>query len=153
MTRAQLFVDRADVRQAERRQAEMPATVRADLREPIDVKVLNLSATGVAIETSRALPVGSTFHIGIAGVPLQQARVAREMAHGYGCEFIRPITEADVERAGVENTVLFPGERLPAPPYPDPVIQLWPRRTRMTLAIAGAALAWAVTIGIAAVVM
>ena len=97
--------DPAQRRSADRMPIDASATVRPASAEPIDVVVRDLSTDGCLIETRARLDEGSTIRLGIAGVPVSEARIVRRSGQDYGCRFVRPLREADVAMAGRIETV------------------------------------------------
>lgn len=78
---------RIEARSAERRPAMTPSTMRAKGAAPIDVIVIDVSATGVRIETTAELEVGQEISIGLAGAGTTRAFVAWKRDSHYGCQF------------------------------------------------------------------
>jgi hypothetical protein len=88
-----------NARAAERRPTDAPSTMRADNGGPIDVVVLDISRSGVRIETDAELEVGQGITIGLAGAGVTRAYVAWAQGSEYGCAFERPIAPEDEARA------------------------------------------------------
>ena len=102
---AALFVEPSgDRRIADRVPVESPATAR-NQAAPIDVLVRDLSSGGCLITTETQLAEGARIRLGIAGVQVRDAQVVRLTADGYGCRFISPLSETEVELAGKVETV------------------------------------------------
>jgi len=88
-----------DARWAERHQVERDATLRDPDWSPIDVTVEDLSESGFRVTAAADLPVGAEIGLGLAGIGLRQARVARRAENLYGCEFLVPLTAAELQAA------------------------------------------------------
>ena len=86
-------------RRAVRYPMEVGATLRSAEGEPIDVLIYDLSLTGFRMETPAALDLEESVWIGIGGTQVNAALVARRGPTGYGCEFITPITMAQLKSA------------------------------------------------------
>lgn len=102
-----------EARIAERRPAMAPSTMRADGAMPVDVMVIDVSASGVRISTAFQLEVGQEISIGLAGAGSTRAFVAWKRDNEYGCKFERPL-EADGEaRAFSRSQVVHLGRIAP----------------------------------------
>jgi hypothetical protein len=88
-----------NARTAERRSTDAPSTMRADNGAPIDVVVLDLSRSGVRIQTDAELEIGQEITIGLAGAGVTRAYVAWGQGGEYGCAFERPMAPEDEARA------------------------------------------------------
>jgi hypothetical protein len=87
--------------------------MRADGAMPVDVMVIDVSATGVRISTAYLLEVGQEISIGLAGAGSTRAFVAWKRDNEYGCRFERPL-EADGEaRAFSRSPVVHLGRIAP----------------------------------------
>ncbi|HEX8486533.1 PilZ domain-containing protein [Sphingomonas sp.] len=101
-----------DLRGSPRYSVVMDSTLRDESLRPFDVVVEDLSATGVRVPAVADLDTGALITLGIRGIGMCNARVARVDDHGYGCEFLFPLS--DDELAEALATV-------PAPPLPLPL--------------------------------
>lgn len=91
------FADSApsgDRRQAARRELRLGAGSTA---EP--VTILNISATGMLIECSTAMLIGSTFLVHLPNLTPVMAEIVWNRGDFYGCELDRPISPAVVSAA------------------------------------------------------
>lgn len=88
-----------DLRGSARHQVALDATLRDPQRRPFDVVVEELSATGVRVPAVLELAPGALITLGIAGIGMCDARVLRREAHGYGCEFLYPLSDAELAEA------------------------------------------------------
>lgn len=84
-----------NARNAERRPADAPSTMRADNGAPVDVVVLDISRSGVRIVTDAELEIGQEITIGLAGAGVTRAYVAWARGGEYGCAFERPMAPED----------------------------------------------------------
>ena len=135
-------------RAAERREAMAPSTMRAAGIPPIDVIVLDISATGVRLLTNAELSVGQEISIGLPGVGATRAYVAWCRDDQYGCVFERPIGQESAERAFAGGTVvtLGSGEAVTAPDGRDDLRDLYRHHRHQALpvdAVLGLLLAFA----------
>jgi hypothetical protein len=106
-----------NARSAERRATEAPSTMRADGYTPVDVVVLDISRSGVRIQTDAALDIGQEITIGLAGAGVTHAFVAWARNGEYGCAFERPIAPEDEALAFSHAPVKMLG--ITAPPRND----------------------------------
>lgn len=88
-----------DARGAGRRDVAVDATLRDPERRPFDVTVEDISVTGVRIPAVVSLPLGAQVTIGIPAVGMCDLRVVRRDERGYGCEFLFPLSEAELAEA------------------------------------------------------
>lgn len=89
----------ADGRSAERKRAGRGATLRDAVYRPIDIVIADLSATGFGMTTAEDLAVGSYVNLSLAGICKRDVRVVRRYGMNYGCEFIQPLSPADLDLA------------------------------------------------------
>ncbi|WP_404712787.1 PilZ domain-containing protein [Sphingomonas sp. MMS24-J13] len=102
-----------EARIAERRPAMAPSTMRADGAMPVDVMVIDVSATGVRISTAFELDVGQEISIGLAGAGSTRAFVAWKRDNEYGCKFERPLEAEGEARAFSRSPVVHLGRVAP----------------------------------------
>lgn len=108
-----------DARRAERRGAMAPSTLRADGAAPLDVIVVDISATGIRIVTAAALEVGQEISIGLAGAGTTRAYVTWARGDEYGCAFAKPLAPDDEARAfGNATPIVLGRAAVPTPPAP-----------------------------------
>jgi hypothetical protein len=114
-------------RAAERRSAMAPSTMRANGTAPVDVMVIDVSATGVRIATSADLEVGQEISIGLGGAGSTRAFVAWKREGEYGCRFERPLEAEGAAMAFSKSEVVHLGRSTVAvePGAPDPLRELW----------------------------
>ncbi len=103
-----------EARVAERRPAMAPSTMRADGAMPVDVMVIDVSATGVRISTAFELEVGQEISIGLAGAGSTRAFVAWKRGNEYGCKFDRPLDPDGEARAFSQSPIVHLGRIAPA---------------------------------------
>jgi hypothetical protein len=89
----------ARMRRAERRSTRAPSTLRTDGMRPIDVTVVDVSTTGLGVETDEDLRISDEISIGLPGVGTRRAFIAWRRDNRYGCAFYSPLEEADMARA------------------------------------------------------
>lgn len=85
----------------ERKSARTPVTMSAGYREGQrrgDVTVVDLSPTGVKIESHLLLEPNALIWLKLPGLESWQARVAWVNRNVAGCEFLRPLHPAVFER-------------------------------------------------------
>ncbi|UZK68175.1 PilZ domain-containing protein [Sphingomonas sp. S1-29] len=134
-------------RVAARRPVDHESTLRDHSGTPHSVKVTNLSVSGCFVETSLALEIGQPIRIGIAGVGAIPSHVVRRQGSGFGCEFDTPLSDAQVEHAFTESTVVQ-HPAVGVGPLPagndgeDIEIGRWPGAVRVGLLVGLATAAW-----------
>jgi hypothetical protein len=141
-----------EARGAERRPTEAASTIRTDGSGPIDVAVLDVSATGVRFTADADLTIGQEISLGLAGAGITRAFVARRNGNQYGCTFDAPIGEEATARAFSNAPVIHLGRRgQPAEPGEADLRELY-RQHRFWQIPADALFATAVMIGVAVLV-
>lgn len=88
-----------DRRGAIRFDVDSPSTLRAPDGKPIDVIVEDFSRTGFRIFSTVDLPVGTLISLGLSGAGARVAQVMRVRGDSYGCAFMKPLTDSEVELA------------------------------------------------------
>jgi hypothetical protein len=142
-----------DGRWAERHAVELDATLRDSDWAPVDVTIEDLSHGGFRLVAGAELATGDAIAIGIARIGTREAKVVWGTAGIYGCEFVAPLSDADLRTAlaGPASTpIAFPKAPLPTPQQTPPVVQGWstpgepkfPVRTRLAIIVGGAVAAW-----------
>ncbi|MGJ3628244.1 PilZ domain-containing protein [Sphingomonas sp. MMS24-JH45] len=104
------------LRTAARTPIERPSTLRADGSGPVDIAVLDLSATGFAFESETPIAVGTEDHVGLAGAGRADAEIAWTDGERHGCTFRTPLTPDKCDAAFRGSAVV---RLLPAAPAPD----------------------------------
>jgi hypothetical protein len=116
------FEDRPQ--EGERRQSVRRA-LRLGVGTPGDsVTIRDISLTGMLLEASKPMLVGSSFEIELPHAGVVGAAVVWNSGEFYGCEFEHPISLAAVSAARLQS----PAE---AEPKPDPVRELRPLNAAM----------------------
>lgn len=147
-----------DARWAERHQIERDATLRDPEWSPIDAIVDDLSESGFRVTTPAAFAVGAEIALGLSGIGTHQARIVRRAKGFYGCEFLIPLTGAELSAAlaapasepislpFVEpaNTLLDTLELGAEEEHPDRL----PMPVRLATISIAAIAAWAIVIGL-----
>lgn len=150
---ATLYSD--DARGAERRQVELDGTLRGPAHTPHDVLVSELSANGFRVPATGALSVGSRITLGLNGVGARAARIVRLAGEDqYGCEFISPLTPAELAAAlhsEPAELIRFPQAAMAIPfdALPEPEVGQFPGPVRLAILMGGGLAAWAATIAVA----
>lgn len=75
------------------------ATLRDPVTRPIDIVIDDLSLTGFGMSTTEDMSVGSIFHLRLAGIDKRDVRVVRRFGLSYGCEFMPPLSDAELALA------------------------------------------------------
>lgn len=147
-----------DARWAERHQIERDATLRDPEWSPIDAIVDDLSESGFRVTTLADFTVGAEVALGLAGIGTHQARVVRRAKGFYGCEFLIPLTGAELSAA-----LAAPASEPIALPFAEPVAQppvtvdlgaeeehpdKLPMPVRLATISIAAIAAWAIVIGL-----
>ncbi|WP_374943801.1 PilZ domain-containing protein [Sphingomonas sp.] len=134
-----------DLRGSLRHSVAMESTLRDQSRRPFDVVIEDLSATGVRVPAAAELDAGALITLGIPGVGMCNARVARVDDGGYGCEFLYPLSPDEL----AEALVALPAEPVPLPlPRPDAAqvaegnADTLPGGVRIAIILALAAVGW-----------
>lgn len=150
---ATLYSD--DVRGSERRQVELDGTLRGPAHTPHDVLVSELSANGFRVPATGALAVGARITLGLSGVGARAARIVRMASDDqYGCEFVSPLTPAELAmalNAAPAELIRFPHSAMvvPADALPEPDVGRFPGPVRLSILMGGGLLAWGATIALA----
>jgi len=142
-----------DNRNAERFPVELDATVRNAAAKPYDVVLEDLSSTGFRIVGGPDMPIGSAVSIGFAGIGVQPARITRLNDDSYGCEFVKPLSAAELSaalNATPAAPIAFP--TLPTQTWmadaPEPHVEPYSPQAKLALAIIVPATLWAIIAGI-----
>ena len=130
-----------ELRGSARHQVALDATLRDPARQPFDVIVEELSATGARLPAAVDLVPGSLITLGISGIGMCDARVVRRDGRGYGCEFLFPLSAAELNdaMAAVPTAPIMLASFLPTPmpaaPVGEEAVPVRPLRARVRLAI------------------
>lgn len=89
---------RAEMRDSVRRTLRLVAEVSYS-RDSARVLILNLSESGVLIETAAVLTVGESFELELPQAGAVIARVIWQRGREFGCEFDTPVSKAAVSAA------------------------------------------------------
>lgn len=142
----------SDDRVSERYAVDLDATLRDRVAQPYDVVIEDLSATGFRLSGGPALTTGAIASIGFAGIGVHPARVIRQDGMTYGCEFVTPLSADMLNKALVSapsDPVAFPTQEvLLTEPVPEPYVEPYSDRTKLTIALVGGVAAWAVVTGL-----
>jgi hypothetical protein len=118
------------------------------------VLVHDLSLTGLLIETSADLSVGSDFAIDLPESGLRHARVMWNSGQYFGCQFHEPISRGGISAALLRNPVfpeLEPSYMLGTEPADGEEDKL-PLRTRLWIMIALSLALWTLVLMVFAVI-
>lgn len=121
------------------------ATLRDASHKPIDVTVDNVSTTGCLVSTEADLPDNALVTIGIAGLGLRSARVARKDALRYGLAFLETANPAKVHAAAEADTLASGAfAPLPFPPVQSPFTpdERFSSRSRLLLIVGASMALW-----------
>ncbi|WP_264938358.1 PilZ domain-containing protein [Sphingomonas caeni] len=88
-----------DRRGAIRLDADSPSTLRAPDGQPIDVIVDDFSRTGFHFTANVDLPIGTLVSLGLSGAGSRAAQVMRRRDNGYGCAFMKALSDEEIGRA------------------------------------------------------
>jgi len=141
-----------DDRSAERFTVELDATIRNVAARPYDVVIDDLSATGFRMTGGPAMKVGDIISIGFSGIGIQAARLTRIHENNYGCEFLLPLTSADLYTARHSaplEPITFPSllDQASLANAPEPYVKPYSPQTKLTLAIAIPIALWGIIVG------
>jgi hypothetical protein len=111
------------------------STMRAHGPGPVDVVVIDVSATGVRIATLVPLAIGQEISIGLAGAGATRAFVAWARDGQYGCQFERPLEPDGDARAFSSSRVVHLGRSEPAEEIAprDDLRDLWAHHRHLRL--------------------
>jgi hypothetical protein len=79
--------------------ADSPSTLRVADGEPINVVVDDFSRTGFHFTGNVDLPIGTLVSLGLSGAGSRAARIMRRRDNGYGCAFMKALTDEEIGRA------------------------------------------------------
>lgn len=138
-------------RAAERHVIDADATLRNHDRLPVDVLVADLSTTGCLFVCDEPLDIGAEITIGITGLGRRQARVMRALDQRYGCEFLVPLTQANVAAAlkSPSGTIVhFSAWPLPGPGEEEgvPRVAKLPGPVRLAVLVGATIASWSAII-------
>lgn len=141
---ARLFVADPDERRySQRRAVGAEATLRTGRAIPHDVVVQDLSVSGCRFASADMFSDGARISIGIAGLGVHQARIVRREGRLHGCEFVQPLTPAQVMIAGQAQTVHRTAfVTVDAAGHPEPDVGRFPGAVRVGIAAGGAIATW-----------
>jgi hypothetical protein len=88
-----------DRRGAIRFDTDSPSVLRMPGGEPIDVIVDDFSRTGFHITANVDLPIGTLVSLGLSGAGSRAAKIVRRRDNGYGCVFMKALTDDEIGRA------------------------------------------------------
>lgn len=138
-----------DARSSERFDVGVDATLRGVDMLPIDVLVVNLSSTGCAIETPARLEKGAAVRLGLGQAGICEAKIVRRQGKIYGCEFVSPMSQADVAKALSADTVVmtdFGTRRLAGGSVgvdlPEPYVDKLPLTVRIAIMVLASVTIW-----------
>ncbi len=134
---------------ASRRSVELPATLRYD-GLPFDAEIRDLSVSGFRAKTSADLELGDRITVSWAGGGTRQAVVARHAPDGYGCFFVRELSEDVVLAAAATDTLVS----MPVlKPRLKPDVKRIDVRLRLAIIIGIAVIGWAIVVAIGVVAL
>ena len=146
------IVARLDLDRSDRVAFARATTLRDEAQVPTDVVLDNLSTSGCLITVDLVLAMETVVSVAIPGVGACFARIVRCDRPNYGCEFLRPITSAEIASVYSTETVIhaaFPRIRAPlvAPPEAAVAAELaengLPIASRVTIILGISAMLWA----------
>lgn len=88
-----------DRRGAIRFDSDSPSTLRVPDGEPVDVVVDDFSRTGFHFTANVDLPIGTLVSLGLSGAGSRAAQIMRRRNNGYGCAFMKALTDEEIGRA------------------------------------------------------
>jgi hypothetical protein len=138
---AQIVDDDSSYR-AERKYIDRASTLRVLESQPYDAHVENLSASGCLLRSSIALSPGIRIRLGLAGGGVAEGTIIRQFGDNYGCEFVHPLTDAQMQAAfGTDALVRGNFGQATTSPAVEATPR-WPRPLRATVMIGLAVMAW-----------
>jgi len=148
--RSDRTLDRSSMRRASSQQSVRDRSP-ADLRVTVyrtggalpDVYIHDLSVTGFAMESSEVFHPGQTIWIGLTGGGASAARVVRQTADGWACQFLQPISEQECQAARVARPVVTtPWAGLGAAGTTEPEMARWPLLARVAFIVGSSLALW-----------
>ena len=79
--------------------SDSPSTLRVSDGEPVDVVVDDFSRTGFHFTANVDLPIGTLVSLGLSGAGSRAAQIMRRRNNGYGCAFMKALTDEEIGRA------------------------------------------------------
>lgn len=144
-TQKQLQIDpvsSTDRRRGSRRPIDSESTLRGtSLTGGVSVEVCDLSQYGCGIKTSRALKIGEAVQLGLDGAGSVQGRLVSKRGDTYGLEFFKPLDFKALSLAftGTSVVTLYPDQDWA---IPDPEVAPFAPPIKLTILVAGSAIAW-----------
>jgi hypothetical protein len=135
------IVDADSSPRAHRKPVDRVSTLRDQQSRPHDVHVENLSATGCFLWSDVPLALDSRILLGLAGGGVVEGTIIRRDGDNYGCQFLIPLTNAQLHTAFGRDALIEGVFGTQAPPVNS--TERWPRPARGTALIGLAATAWA----------
>ena len=81
---------------------------------PADISILNLSQTGLQMESQSQFAVGEIFYLHLPEIGATPAQVRWNEDLRYGCEFLAPVGKAVISAALLKSTFELPEEEVRA---------------------------------------
>ncbi|HSI16387.1 MAG TPA: PilZ domain-containing protein [Sphingomonas sp.] len=88
-----------DRRGAVRFDTDSSSTLRMPDGAPFDVIVDDFSRSGFHFTANIDLPIGTLVSLGLSGAGSRAARIMRRRDNGYGCAFMKALTDEEIGRA------------------------------------------------------
>lgn len=107
------FADNADQRGSDRRRLRLDASLAAPGGQG-DIRVHNLSRTGMLVECALDVAVGAGIEVELVGGSLHPAEVVWADERLLGCRFARPLSQAQLSAALLRSAPGIPAEAPPA---------------------------------------
>lgn len=95
-------LEASNARHSSRRGVQIKVN-RVDAGQPEELLVLNLSETGLLVQSSAALKVGQPIEVDIPHAGQRSATVVWDNGQLFGCQFDEPITRAAVSAAQLQS--------------------------------------------------
>lgn len=138
-------------RATERFIANLDGSLHQDGAPSTGIRIENLSQTGFSAPVRAGAQLTELVRIDLPNLNTRAAKVVRATKGRIGCEFLTPLTDAELIRAFEPPTVKL-GQRGPLAAgelvYPEPVVVPFPGWMRGTLALAMASASWGAVIGL-----
>lgn len=104
----------ANRRLAVRRSLVLNAVAHQGDMGPADISILNLSQTGLQMESQSPFAVGEIFYLHLPEIGATPAQVRWNEDQRYGCEFLAPVGKAVISGALLKSTFEMPEEEVQA---------------------------------------
>lgn len=101
-------------RRTVRRALMLDAVAHQDEVEASDISILNLSQTGMQMESQSSFAVGEIFYLHLPEIGATPAQIRWNDKHRYGCEFLTPVGKGVISAALLKSAFEIPEAEIQA---------------------------------------